>query len=139
MFGLHERLKSHQMALCSKVDSGRHRGGQGVHAGHVEVVVWSVGTRASSQYVPAGLQLLVHNLSVPQMSLHSKAGEDVETMSPCTWGGLQVPPAQPLGEEAPCPTHWAHQMATLFTGCLAFSCCLVGTALPEVLLGQNEQ
>lgn len=29
LFGLHKYLNSQQMALCSKVDSGRHRGGQG--------------------------------------------------------------------------------------------------------------
>lgn len=95
LFGLHEHLKSHQMALCSKVDSGRHRGGQGVQAGGVEVFIWSVDTRASSQYQAEELQLLVHSLSKPQMRLHSKVGEDVETKSRSLACGLGCECLQP--------------------------------------------
>lgn len=67
LFGLHEYLKSHQMALCSKVASGWHRRGQGVGAGGVEMFIWSIDTQVSSQYPAGELQLLVHNLSMLQM------------------------------------------------------------------------
>lgn len=39
MFGLHKYLSPQQMALCSKVDSGQHKGGQAVQSG-VEVFLW---------------------------------------------------------------------------------------------------
>lgn len=50
VFGLHKYLSSQQMALCSKVDSGQHKGGLAVQSG-VEVFLWIWGTKGNSQYL----------------------------------------------------------------------------------------